>query len=141
MVDALQACWRVLRPGGQLVDTRPIGIDRRIEVIAGGTARFVGLVDVSRGRPDDIAANEAMATAVAAGLFDLEHRRSYAFSNHWEGVAAARQHVASEWSDFANVDNATWQRATAFGPAPIVIRGPVQIDSYRRTQSGHKGRP
>lgn len=138
MVHALRECGRLLRPGGQLIDMRPTGADRRIDVVVADQRFPAGLVDVAKGRPDDSAANAAIQQAVADGLFTFEQGVTFTFSNFWDSLPAARSYIEARWSDFSTVPDETWRAAETVlsahpeAQARIEVHGPVQIVTYRR---------
>ncbi len=59
MVRALSEAWRVLKPGGLLIDLRPAIQHRRVSVVRSGRARPVGAL--REDFADDHAANRAVA--------------------------------------------------------------------------------
>ena len=73
MVHALRECHRALRLGGRLIDLRPSERNRQVELELSGALLNIGEIDSSSAIGDDIAANDALRQALAAGLFRLEH--------------------------------------------------------------------
>ncbi len=138
MVDALRACRRVLRPGGQLVDMRPPGTNREIEVILDEESVHAGIVDVSRGNPDDRAAAAAVQNILADGGFIRETVRVFIYSYYWDSLAAARRHIEEIWGDFTDVRPEVWTRAEALIAARpgatvrVAVRGLIQVGTFRR---------
>ena len=65
MVDALRECWRVLAPGGLLLDLRPIASTSPVEQIGPGGVGLarIGEIDGSPGLCDDRASDEALRRA------------------------------------------------------------------------------
>jgi hypothetical protein len=67
MVHALEEAWRVLEPGGLLLDLRPAMMHRRVAIIGGRGRITLGMM---RERfDDDLVANQAVAAMLRQGLF------------------------------------------------------------------------
>src|SRR4051795_8515819 len=95
MVHALAECWRVLTLGGLLIDLRPFAGNWPLEVVAGpgrpgGYPPGIwpaGTLDDAQERPDDEAANAALAHAVRAGWFVKEHATTFEYAWYWDSLA------------------------------------------------------
>ena len=72
-MHALRECHRALRAGGRLIDLRPSERIRQVELELPGARLHIGEIDSSSAIGDDIAANNAITQALAAGLFAPEH--------------------------------------------------------------------
>jgi SAM-dependent methyltransferase len=67
MVHALEEAWRVVKPGGLLLDLRPAPVHRRVGIEVDGSFHQVA---VMRERlDDDFAADRAVREVLARGLF------------------------------------------------------------------------
>ena len=97
MVDALLECWRVLEPGGTLIDLRPFHSQPAIEIITTDGTFIPGRIDDSGGAPDDIAADEAMAEVVRRGLFTLSKRDSFEFATYWDTLDGLLEYAEERW--------------------------------------------
>ena len=99
MVHALTEIQRTLRPGGVLIDLRPIRAPRQLEVIRAGEVLVAGDFDVVQGDdPDDEAANEAVRRAVQEGYFLRERDGSFKFAYYWDSVAEMMEYGEARWS-------------------------------------------
>jgi hypothetical protein len=87
MVDALSEIRRCLVPGGTVVDMRPVAWQSPIEAVTGARAVPVGDFSENGMNADDIAADAAMATAVARGWFVPRNEVRFAFNFYWDSVA------------------------------------------------------
>ncbi len=84
MVDALRECWRVVRPGGQLIDLRPLASVSPVELGSVDGVVQVGQIDGSPGAPHDRASDEALRTAHEEGRFALERVVRFDLYSHWD---------------------------------------------------------
>ncbi len=105
MVHALNDIWRVLVPGGYLIDLRPFIEKPPIEIVCGDQVIQAGVVDESDSFPDELAANAAIENVVALRLFTFEQSTSFELFTYWESPQALKDHVDSR--DFGNVSAET----------------------------------
>jgi hypothetical protein len=99
MVHALTEIQRALRPGGVLIDLRPIRAPRQLEVIRDGGSLVVGDFDVLEGDdPDDEAANAAVRRVVQEGLLNRERDGSFKFAFYWDSVDEMIEYGEARWS-------------------------------------------
>jgi hypothetical protein len=99
MVHALTEIQRALRPGGVLIDLRPIRAPRQLEVIRDGGSLVVGDFDVLEGDdPDDEAANAAVRRVVQEGLLNRERDGSFKFAFYWDSVDVMMEYGEARWS-------------------------------------------
>jgi hypothetical protein len=106
MVHALAECRRVLRTAGLLIDLRPFAGNWPLEVVAPSAsptrstpgAWAVGRVDDSQERPDDQAANAAIAHAVRAGWFRAERTTTFEYAWYWDTLAELEAYIAERWA-------------------------------------------
>jgi hypothetical protein len=74
MVHALEQAWRVIKPGGLLLDLRPAPVHRRVGIELNGTFQQVAVMREKL--DDDYAANAAVREVLERRLFKrLSHRR------------------------------------------------------------------
>lgn len=72
MVHALEEAWRVLKPGGVLIDLRPAMVHRNVGIIDARGFRKLGVM--GERFDDDIVANRAVASVLRRGLFRRSRR-------------------------------------------------------------------
>ena len=75
MVHALLEAHRVLKPGGLLVDLRPVAMHRRVGIIEGGEYKL--LWRMREGFDDDHAADRAVDEVIKRGLFKQTGRTRF----------------------------------------------------------------
>ena len=141
MVHALREIWRVLMPGGWLLDVRPVSANAPLEVVAGSQVWRAGRVDESGGLPDDHAANESLRTTVCEGWFVRERQERFDYAWYWDTLDALRTHIAEKWSNSvqlpAAVEAEAAQLIAAGGASTRVrLRLTLTIARYRKSLSG-----
>jgi len=110
MVHALEESWRVLVPGGYLVDTRPLSGDMRVEVVADSRAKFAGLVDDSAWVADDEATERALETVIRRGLFLKEEEARFTFFDYWDTLEQLRAYTREKWEG-THLPRTVWHKA------------------------------
>ena len=135
MVHALSEARRALRPGGRLIDLRPTMRNRRVELVLPGAKLFLGEIDSSCTFSDHLAANAAVAAALAAGELRLEHETAFAYVTDLDSLADLREFQAGfrrslmPDSIFDQVKRLTADETEDF---LIRIRREILIARYRR---------
>lgn len=141
MVHALEQLWEVLKPGGHLVDMRPISYNCVLEVILTRDSRQAGIIDDSEGVPDEDAADRAIAYTVRRGLYKRLDTQKFDFSNYWDNLAEMQAYVQERWSDIAVIpeDSIREARRLLAGAAGkqtrIRVRYPVRIVTYLKPKN------
>jgi hypothetical protein len=97
MVHALEQAWQALRPGGLLVDLRPLSLDSPLEVLGAEGEQRAGLVDMSADLPDDRAVDEAIQAAVRAEVFLPRQVREFGFAYYWQTFDGMREYTRERW--------------------------------------------
>jgi hypothetical protein len=97
MVYALREIWRVLVSGKFLIDLRPRSEDLQVEVVAGEQIMFAGVIDESVYLPDDVAADNAVAQIVRAGLFSQKHEARFDFAMYWDSADELKAYARDRW--------------------------------------------
>jgi len=131
MVHALEKIRRLLRPGGVLVDIHPPPEPSSIDVRIGGQLHPVGWLRDTDDYGDYEAADAALATIVARGLFTVERQGAFSFLTHVDTPAELRRYLAEEWEN-ASIDDVTTARieewmSTSERDKEIILRESVRI--------------
>jgi hypothetical protein len=95
MVHALHRARALLAADGYAIDLRPTSETARIEY--GGT--LLGPLDADAADRRHIAAEEALAKALAAGLFRLDEEGEFWFRTYADSIEELRDHVHTTWRD------------------------------------------
>ena len=93
MVHALRECWRVLEPGGVLLDLRPVTSSSPIERIGSPSSVSIGAIDGSPGVDDDRASEAAMARVLRERLFRPVTRECFDLHTYWRDVDELIDHL------------------------------------------------
>ena len=131
MVHALGEIYRVLAPGGVLIDLRPIADRWSNEVFSARETRETGHVtDLPLGLEDDNAANEAMRNAESKGWFTRENETFFPLHYVWDTASDMEKWVDEEWTNFIGLGDEA-RRATrsawALGDADTQVRIRVKM--------------
>lgn len=136
MVDALHEAWRVLIPGGLLLDLRPLAINWPVEMVTGIRQQHIGWVNTLDRLADGVASDRALAHAVDAGWFSTPHRVVFDFIYLWHSPDGLRQHAAENWSHYRLAPELLTEAArvhAAAGPgAQLRIRRTMTLGRYER---------
>jgi hypothetical protein len=111
MVHALKEVWRVLKPGGVLIDLRPISVDVPLFILTTTGWKSAGLPDQSPDRIHDLAANRAIRNVVNDGLFIRLKQEYFATKYYWKNLKELKSDVENYWKEDIIVSKEIWQRA------------------------------
>jgi len=112
MVHALWEIWRVLTPGGMLLDVRPLAGNWPIEVVTGGQHLAAGQVDHKpEGYVDDRAANDALARARREGWFIRDREALFDFGYYGDTPEKLKAYMGEQWGDYLSLPDATLAQA------------------------------
>jgi hypothetical protein len=138
MVHALREIWRVLVPGGLLLDLRPFCASWPVEVVIGERVVRVGVVDDTLALTDDLAANRSIALAASDGWYTRERDDSFGYDWYWDSVEEMKTHVEERWSPITIPDLAyrRAERLMATDGARVRVRLHMIIARYRK-EMGH----
>ena len=139
MVHALEESWRVLRPNGELIDLRPISSNPSVEIVSDGVSESAGLLDDSRGRANDLAADGALDQVVERGLFEQNGVKQFRFSLYWNSTDVMQAYVEERWSNSAEIPSAVLRQAEqlakmAIDPVRARIQRKMHLATYGKMQ-------
>ena len=135
MVHALNEIWRVLMPGGFLIDLRPFNARWPVEIFAGDTVLPAGLIDDTQGFPDSLAANNAIEQIVAAGLFTREQHTAFTLYSYWDSAVEFKTYMDENSTATLPPDTLAQaeQLLAQHGPdVRVRTRLHMMIDCYRK---------
>jgi hypothetical protein len=97
MVHALEETKRALKPGGMLLDLRPVVSYWPLEVFVDGEARFAGRIDDSADALDDAEADGAINAMVSRKLFSQIATDSFEYHYYWDTVEQMYADFQKKW--------------------------------------------
>lgn len=137
MVHALVETWRVLRPGGQLIDLRPLASEWLVEVVGKDGVTLAGRIDQSPWTPNVVAANQAIAEVVERGWFTKKNRATFQYNYYWDTVEEMQTYVEANWTTVAVLPDSVRAKAghlasLATGPVQIRVQRTMHLACYRK---------
>ena len=128
MVHALHEIHRVLKPGGALIDLRPVEENWSVEAASSAGYETAGrLGDLPTGVADDKAAFKAMREVESFGWFSKERGEDFSFHYYWDTPAEMKEFIDEEWEDFEKMDDDLYRKvcslwASANADARVRVR-------------------
>lgn len=121
MVHALDEIRRILRPGGILIDLRPVEDQWIVEVASSQEIQVSGhLTDLPTGKADDEAAFRTMREVEARNWFGREREQEFPLYYYWDTPSEMQEFMDTEWEDFEKMEadvyrtvQSQWTRANA----------------------------
>lgn len=141
MVHALDEIGRTLKPGGILIDLRPISSNWSMEVASSTGYQLAGSLDaVPEGLADDEAAFKAMREVESRGWYIKEKEEEFAFFYYWDTPSEMKDFIDTEWEDFETLGDNVFQKTkslwvSANADARIRVRVRMLITRWRKTNS------
>lgn len=135
MVHALKETWRVLVPGGTMIDLRPHTINYPFEVVTAEQTRLAGMMNLMDFE-DTLASDDALAQVTREGWFVREREDFFHYAHYWDTVYELKTTIIEDdWNDPQSAD--LLARAERFlddgGPdAQIRLRYRMIISRYRK---------
>ena len=140
MVHALRESWRVLVPGGSLIDLRPLAANSPVQVVTGDKIVPAGQIDDSKDRLDDRAAAEAIRRIVHEGWFALEQEERFDYVSYWNTLEEMQRYIEEKRSSLILPEQvlAEAERLVTGSSTEARLRIPFRmvISRYRKTPGG-----
>jgi SAM-dependent methyltransferase len=136
MVHALNEIRRILKPGGKLIDIRPLEESWPVEIAAAsGVVQAGRLVDLPVAVADDKAASAAMREAESRGWFVKEAEEQFPFFYHWDTPSEMKEFMETEWEGFEKLEEDVFNNvksiwASANADAQVRIRVKMLITKW-----------
>src|SRR3990172_5892693 len=99
MVHALREACRVLRPGGLLIDLRPIVSHPPVDVLGGDQAASAGRLDDSSDSADVVACEKALRLAVEQGWLGARETGAFSYSMYGDTPERMLDYVTANWGE------------------------------------------
>jgi hypothetical protein len=103
MVHALAESWRILKPGGKIIDLRPKASGWPVEIVGSGTEKLAGRLDDRKRMRVDDASNGAISEAVQRSWFKKESEENFDYAYYWATVEEMVEYVEVDWSNAATI--------------------------------------
>lgn len=138
MVHALGEINRVLKPGGLLIDLRPVEDNWSVEVTSSAGYQMAGrLSDLPIGVSDDKAAFNAMREAESLGWFSKEKDGEFGFFYIWDTPSEMKEYIEEEWEDFEKMDEELYRKASSLwasanADARVRVRVKMWIAAWKK---------
>jgi hypothetical protein len=109
MVHALNEIHRTLKPGGLLLDLRPLESRWPVEVATGSSMTEIGrLVDLPIAIADEEAASRAVEEAESRGWFVNIKEQRFPFFYYWDTPSEMKEFMDVEWEGFEKLEEAVF---------------------------------
>ena len=138
MVHALKEIHRVLKPGGILIDLRPVEENWSVEVISSAGHQIAGrLSDLPIGVADDKAAFKSMSEAESLGWFSKQKDGEFGFFYVWDTPSEMKEYIDEEWEDFEKMDEDLYRKASSLwasanADARVRVRVKMWIGTWKK---------
>jgi SAM-dependent methyltransferase len=111
MVHALKEIHRVLRPGGKMIDLRPVADRWPIELLSDTDSEVFGqLVDLPAVLADDAACEVALGQARSNAWFALEEVKVFEFPYLWDSPDELKAYRDENWQDYHDLPADEFER-------------------------------
>jgi len=136
MVHALREVCRVLRPGGLLIDLRPIVSHPPVEVLGGDRAAPAGRLDDSSDSADAAACERTLRTARAQGWLKPRESATFSYSMYWDTPEQMLEYLTANWGEVQVPEDVVLRAQqladVAVRPVRVRVRLTMSIASYVR---------
>jgi len=136
MVHALREACRVLRPGGLLIDLRPIVSHPPVDVLGGDQAAPAGRLDDSSDSADAAACEKALRQALEQGWLQPHETDDFTYSMYWDTPEQMLEYVTANWGEVQVPEDVVVRAQqladVAVRPIRVRIQLTMSIASYVR---------
>ena len=138
MVHALKETWRVLVPGGTLLDLRPRSARFKVEMLTPTDVVSVGTVDAYGAQSDDAAADGAARLMVEEGTFGFRKKTHFHVEFNFGTVgelasfAAESRRVECVTPSYAELETIFRDLSAKFGEVRLRYRRPMMLAVYHK---------
>lgn len=147
MVHALLESWRILEPGGILIDLRPLHENREVELLVAASRFIPGHVADLTGAADDVACAKAINEIVGSEHFAPQMQDTFKYAVYWDNLAEFSSFAEEKW--FAKrrlspevLEHAQRHIAETGSSYRIRIRYSMHLAVYRKQEPlADNGRP
>jgi len=136
MVHALREACRVLRPGGLLIELRPIVSHPPVDVLGGDQAAPAGRLDDSSDSADAAACEKALRQALEQGWLQPRETDDFTYSMYWDTPEQMLEYVTANWGEVQVPEDVVVRAQqladVAVRPIRVRIQLTMSIASYVR---------
>ena len=111
MVHALKEAYRILVPGGTLIDVRPLSIDVPLEIVYEGGSVSAGMVDMSPCLYLDQEADKAIDHISTEGIITGVKLEYFYFAYYWKTVKGMEEDIDENWQGEVVISSDVWLKA------------------------------
>ncbi len=135
MVHALHEAWRVLVPGGTMIDLRPIVSDGPLDIVYEDHTIAIGKVDYSPGLEVEIASDSAIDSVLSEGIYKLISDDRFDDAYYWQTVRGMLADFREYWKEDLIITDSTIQTAYKLfrklrKHKQVRLRCPMKLVSY-----------
>lgn len=134
MVHALKEIWRVLKPGGILVDLRPIRHNVTIDLVHDDDMQLISVYSDEWRVAKDKAADDAIATVKKENLFKFEDSAPFEYIKYYDTCQELVDFEAQRNPPIIHPDDVVNKLKITDSNSDVILRvgTAMHLTSYRR---------